>query len=136
MIGSAKEALDFADLARNSGNFKVGVMVEQLSLISDIGKLSGTIDFLSVGTNDLAQSLFNLDRQNSINPDLLDPWHPEFLLALSHIADSAKQAEISVSVCGEVAANPAFALVLAQLGFGSVSVAPREVEAVSAALRS
>lgn len=136
MIGSAKEALDFADLARNSGNFKVGVMVEQLSLISDIGKLSGTIDFLSVGTNDLAQSLFNLDRQNSINPDLLDPWHPEFLLALSQIADSAKQAEISVSVCGEVAANPAFALVLAQLGFGSVSVAPREVEAVSAALRS
>lgn len=136
MIGSAEEALDFADLARQSGNFKVGVMVEQLSLIPEISKLKGSIDFLSVGTNDLAQNLFNLDRQNLTNPELLDPWHPEFLLKLTEIAQSAKQAQISVSVCGEVAANPAFAVVLAQLGFSSVSVAPSEVEAVSVALRS
>jgi phosphotransferase system enzyme I (PtsI) len=136
MIGSAEEALDFADLARQSGNFKVGVMVEQLSLIPEISKLKGSIDFLSVGTNDLVQNLFNLDRQNLTNPELLDPWHPEFLLKLTEIARAAKKAQISVSVCGEVASNPAFAVVLAQLGFSSVSVAPSEVEAVSVALRS
>jgi phosphotransferase system enzyme I (PtsI) len=136
LIGSASEALEFASLARSSGDFKVGVMVEQLSLVPELARLEGQIDFLSVGTNDLAQSLFDFDRQNLSNPDLLDPWQPEFLAVLEEIAKQARTANIPVSVCGEVAANPAFALVLAELGFDSVSVAPSQVAAVTSALRS
>jgi signal transduction protein with GAF and PtsI domain len=111
-------------------------MVERLSLIPEFPKLEGKIDFLSVGTNDLVQNLFEIDRHNIKNPELVDPWHPEFIAVLKEIVDSAAKANIPVGVCGEVAANPAFALVLAQLGFDSVSVAPSQVAAVTSALRS
>ena len=135
-IGSAKEASEFAELAKNFAFSKVGVMVELPSLIDEIPALAGKIDFLSVGTNDLAQNIFGINRMTTSNPELLDPWNPEFLEALSKIADAGRAAKLSLSVCGEVAANPAFAIKLAELGFDSVSVAPSAVASVTEALRS
>ena len=135
-IGSAQEALDFAALAKKFTFSKVGVMVEQLSLIDEIPKLAGKIDFLSVGTNDLAQNIFGINRMTTSNPELLDPWNPRFVETLGKIATSGKAAKLTLSVCGEVAANPAFAIRLAELGYDSVSVAPTAVASVTNALRS
>ena len=135
-IGSAEEAEKFVAIAKKFEFAKVGVMVEVPSLIEEIPKLSGELDFISVGTNDLAQNMFGINRMNSENSELLDPWQPEFLSALAQIATAGQAANLSVGVCGEVAANPEFAIKLAELGYDSVSVAPSAVHSVTLALRS
>jgi phosphotransferase system enzyme I (PtsI) len=135
-IGSANEAIEFVALAKKFEFEKVGVMVELPALVDELPLLSGKVDFLSVGTNDLAQNIFGINRMIATKPELLDPWHPDFVSMLSQIAATGKTAGLRLSVCGEVAANPAFAIRLAELGYDSVSVAPSAVASVTEALRS
>lgn len=134
MIATAGEAREFADLARSIGKFKVGIMVETPSIVTQIADLKGQIDFLSVGTNDLSQYLFAADRMNPALGLLLNPWQPALIRTLARIASEAEAAGISSGVCGESASDPAFAVVLAGLGFKSVSASASQVGAVRAAL--
>ncbi len=134
MISTVAEAAEFAALARKSGNFKVGVMVETPSIAALLPDLSGVVDFVSVGTNDLSQYLFAADRMNPSLGALLNPWQPGLIRTLERIASQAKSAGIYSSVCGESASDPAFAVLLAGLGFDSVSSSRSQVDAVRAAL--
>ena len=134
MIATAGEAREFADLARSIGKFKVGIMVETPSIVTQIADLKGQIDFLSVGTNDLSQYLFAADRMNPALGLLLNPWQPALIRTLARIASESEAAGISSGVCGESASDPAFAVVLAGLGFKSVSASASQVGAVRAAL--
>jgi phosphotransferase system enzyme I (PtsI) len=134
MIATAAEAREFANLARTIGQFKVGIMVETPSIVTQIADLEGQIDFLSVGTNDLSQYLFAADRMNSSLGVLLNMWQPGLIRTLAQIAGEAKAAGISAGVCGESASDPAFAILLAGLGFTSVSASPSQVGVVRAAL--
>ena len=134
MIATAAEAREFAVLARSIGKFKVGIMVETPSIVTQIADLKGQIDFLSVGTNDLSQYLFAADRMNPALGLLLNPWQPALIRTLARIASEAEAAGISSGVCGESASDPAFAVVLAGLGFKSVSASASQVGAVRAAL--
>ena len=134
MIATAAEAREFAELARSIGQFKVGIMVETPSIVTQIADLAGQIDFLSVGTNDLSQYLFAADRMNPALGLLLNPWQPGLIRTLARIASEASAAGISSGVCGESASDPAFAVVLAGLGMKSVSSSPSQVGAVKAAL--
>ena len=134
MIATASEAREFADLARSIGKFKVGIMVETPSIVTQIADLKGQIDFLSVGTNDLSQYLFAADRMNPALGLLLNPWQPALIRTLARIASEAEAAGISSGVCGESASDPAFAVVLAGLGFKSVSASASQVGAVRSAL--
>lgn len=134
MIQSSAEALDFAELARSCGSFKVGVMVEVPSLISELGDLGHEIDFISVGTNDLSQFLFETNRLAPLSPELLSPWQPKLISALREIADHCKAKGLQSSVCGESASDPIFAIVLAGLGFDSVSTANSQVASVTSSL--
>ncbi len=134
MIATAGEAREFAGLARSIGKFKVGIMVETPSIVTQIADLKGQIDFLSVGTNDLSQYLFAADRMNPALGLLLNPWQPALIRTLARIASEAEAAGISSGVCGESASDPAFAVVLAGLGFKSVSASASQVGAVRAAL--
>ena len=109
-------------------------MIEVPSIIPVIGQLRGVIDFVSVGTNDLSQYLFAADRVNSGVAHLLNPWEPALLATLEEIARSCKAALIKTGVCGEAASDPLLAVVLAGLGFDSVSASPSSVSNVSAAL--
>jgi phosphotransferase system enzyme I (PtsI) len=134
MIATATEAREFAELARSIGKFKVGIMVETPSIVTQIADLKGQIDFLSVGTNDLSQYLFAADRMNPALGLLLNPWQPALIRTLARIASESLEAGISSGVCGESASDPAFAVVLAGLGMKSVSSSPSQVKAVKAAL--
>lgn len=136
MVATASEAKEFALLARDSGEFKVGIMVETPSIVYEIPKLSGVVDFISVGTNDLSQYLFASDRMNPSLGAMLNPWQPALISSLQQIATESKRAGIYSGVCGESGSDPAFAVVLAGMGFDSVSSSRSQVGAVRNALSS
>ena len=134
MIATASEAIEFAQLARSAGDYKVGIMVETPAIAMALSDLAGKLDFISVGTNDLSQYLFAADRMNAGLGALLNPWQPALVRMLKLIASESEKAGISSGVCGESASDPAFAVVLAGLGFKSVSASRSQVGAVRSAL--
>jgi phosphotransferase system enzyme I (PtsI) len=135
-IGSVEEVKLFADFARKRGSFEIGVMVELSSLAGKVLELQGIVDFISVGTNDLAQHHFNFDRYSSEIPSEMTYWNPSFIALLKKIAEDANEAGISASVCGESASDPAFACVLVGLGFNSVSVGAAQVPKIQEVLKA
>ena len=136
MVATASEAKEFAALANAAGSFKVGIMVETPSIVYEIAKLEGVVDFISVGTNDLSQYLFASDRMNPNLGAMLNPWQPALIASLNQIAHEAKKAGIYSGVCGESGSDPAFAVLLAGMGFDSVSSSRSQVGAVRTALSS
>lgn len=136
MVSTLDEAKTFAQLAKSFGKYKVGIMIETPSMAILVDQLGGVLDFVSVGTNDLSQYLFAADRMNPSLGALLNHWQPALIQSLARIASDAKKAGISSGVCGESASDPAFAILLAGLGFDSVSVSRSQVNAVHDALSS
>jgi phosphotransferase system enzyme I (PtsI) len=123
MIATVEEAVAFATLVRSHGIKTVGVMVETPSICVVLDQLKGIVDFVSIGTNDLSQYLFAADRQNSGVAALLNPWQPALIKTIARICEDARAANIKVGVCGEAAADPLLAIVLAGLGVESLSMA-------------
>ena len=136
MVSTLDEAKTFAQLAKSFGKYKVGIMIETPSMAILVDQLGGVLDFVSVGTNDLSQYLFAADRMNPSLGALLNHWQPALIQSLARIASDAKKSGISSGVCGESASDPAFAILLAGLGFDSVSVSRSQVNAVHDALSS
>jgi phosphotransferase system enzyme I (PtsI) len=136
MVAVATEAEAFAKLARAAGQYKVGIMVETPSIVYELRHLGGVVDFISVGTNDLSQYLFASDRMNPNLGAMLNPWQPALIQALAQIAAESKKNGIYSGVCGEAGSDPAFAAVLAGMGFDSVSASRSQVGAVRTALSS
>ncbi|MFE9243300.1 phosphoenolpyruvate--protein phosphotransferase [Nocardiopsis sp. NPDC006938] len=132
MVSTAAEAGEFAALARAAGITEVGVMIEvpAAALLAD--RLLSHVDFVSIGTNDLAQYTMAADRTLGALPDLLDPWQPALLALIQRVGDAGRGR--SVGVCGEAAADPLLALVLVGLGVTSLSTAPPALPAVRYAL--
>jgi phosphotransferase system enzyme I (PtsI) len=111
-------------------------MIELVSLAQTVDELAGIVDFVSIGTNDLSQDLFGVDRNSPTDPDLLDQWQPRLIQLIGLVATASSSAGIDCSVCGSAASDPTFAVVLAGLGVGSVSCAPAAVASVRASLMS
>jgi phosphotransferase system, enzyme I, PtsP len=80
------------------------------------------VDFISIGSNDLTQYLLAVDRNNARVADLYDPLHPAVLMAIRHVIERCQVAGRPVSVCGEMAGDPASALVLMAMGADSLSM--------------
>lgn len=114
----------------------VGIMVEVPSALLVLEQLIEHIDFVAVGTNDLVQYLLAVDRDNTWVSELYDPQHPAVLQALRRVAEVSRAAGKPCSVCGELAGDPASALLLLGLGYDSVSVAPSFLPDVKFAIRS
>ena len=130
MIAIPQEAQEFASVAREIGLKNIGIMIETPAIAFAIRDLAGYLDFVSIGTNDLAQYLFAADRQHNELVDFLDPWQPALLRTIKRICDDAKRIELLVGVCGEAAADPLLAVVLAGIGVNSVSAAAPAIPAV------
>ncbi|NAZ76852.1 phosphoenolpyruvate--protein phosphotransferase, partial [Kineococcus sp. T13] len=96
--------------------------------------LAAGLDFVSIGTNDLAQYAMAADRLAGGLADLLDPWQPALLQLVALTGAAGAAAGRPVGVCGEAAREPLLALVLVGLGATSLSMAPAAVPAVRAAL--
>jgi phosphotransferase system, enzyme I, PtsP len=113
---------------------EVGSMVEVPSLLYQLDELLEHADFLSVGSNDLVQFLYAVDRGNPRVSNRFDPLSAPVLRALKDIADKCRQYGKPVTVCGELASQPIGALALAALGYRSLSLTPSAVGPVKAML--
>jgi phosphotransferase system enzyme I (PtsI) len=134
MVATASEAKWFTDLARGHGLPVAGVMVEIPAAALRAANLLEHADFLSIGTNDLAQYTLAADRMAGELADLLDPWQPALLDLIRKAAEAGLAAGKSVGVCGEAAASPALAPVLVGLGITSLSMSASAVADVRDAL--
>ncbi|GGL37457.1 phosphoenolpyruvate-protein phosphotransferase [Planomonospora parontospora subsp. antibiotica] len=122
MVSTVAEADDFAARARVRGLTRVGAMIEVPAAALRADRLLERLDFLSIGTNDLSQYAFAADRQHGGLADLLDPWQPGLLALIAGCAQAGLAAGKPVGVCGEAAADPLLAPVLAGLGVTSLSM--------------
>jgi phosphotransferase system enzyme I (PtsI) len=134
MVSTAQEAAHFADLARSYGVQTVGIMIEVPSAALLAHDLLQHVDFASIGTNDLAQYTLAADRTAHTLAHLLDLWQPALLTLIARVCSAAATLSRPVGVCGEAAADPLLAPVLAGLGVRSLSMATPAVAAVRDAL--
>ncbi|WP_200828415.1 phosphoenolpyruvate--protein phosphotransferase [Mycobacterium sp. 3519A] len=133
MIATAQEAKEFAAKARSRG-LTAGVMIEvpAAALLAD--RIADHVDFLSIGTNDLAQYTMAADRMSADLATLTDPWQPAVLALVAMTVRAGAAAGKPVGVCGEAAADPLLACVLTGLGVTSLSAAAAAIQGVGAKL--
>ncbi|GAA1238343.1 phosphotransferase system enzyme I (PtsI) [Microbacterium phyllosphaerae] len=134
MVATVDEARDFTERARAAGLLTVGVMIETPSAALLASEMLEVVDFVSIGTNDLAQYTLAADRLLGELGDLNDPWQPAVLRLIGAAGAAGRRWELPVGVCGEAAADPTLAPVLVGLGVTSLSMTPRALGRVAAAL--
>jgi phosphoenolpyruvate-protein phosphotransferase (PTS system enzyme I) len=108
-------------------SFTVGAMIEVPAAVLSLETLAREVDFLCVGTNDLVQYLLAVDRGNPKVAHLFQPLHPAVLRCLAYIADVCGRTQKRVRLCGEISANPFYAVLLLGMGFTNLSMNPLAV---------
>lgn len=121
LVDEATATLDAAAVPR-SAELAVGIMIEVPSAALIAHHLAPLVDFFSIGSNDLTQYVLAADRSNPRLAALGDALHPAVLRAIASTVAGADGAGIPVAVCGELASDPAGALVLVGLGVDELSM--------------
>ncbi|MPY53402.1 phosphoenolpyruvate--protein phosphotransferase [Streptomyces acidicola] len=135
MVADRTDAKAFADACRTAGlQAKFGAMVEIPSAALRARSILQEVEFLSLGTNDLAQYTFAADRQVGAVSRLQDPWQPALLDLVALSAEAANAEGKSCGVCGEAASDPLLACVLTGLGVTSLSMGAASIPYVRATL--
>lgn len=111
-------------------NIEIGAMVEVPAAALILPRLLTLFDFVSIGTNDLIQYTLAIDRADDAVAHLYDPWHPAVLKLVAQSIHEARKADKHVSVCGEMAGDPAFTELLLAMGLRSFSMHPAQIAAV------
>lgn len=124
------EGLPYAD------DIPVGLMIETPSAVLVADLLAKEADFFSVGTNDLIQYCLAIDRGNEHVAYLYEPMHPAILRALKHVCDAAHAAGIEVGMCGEMAGEQLYCLVLIALGFRELSMNATNISRLKRIMRN
>jgi phosphotransferase system enzyme I (PtsP) len=115
---------------------KVGVMIEVPSLLWQLPALLKRVDFLSIGTNDLAQFLFACDRGNPRLAERYDLLSAPMVALFRELVARCRDAATPLSICGEMAGNPIEAMMLIALGFRTLSLAATGIGPVKTMIRS
>ncbi len=113
----------------------VGVMIEVPAMLYQAEALLKRVDFLSVGTNDLTQYLLAVDRNNSRVVRLYDSLHPSMLHVLSDLMEVAHRCNKPVSICGEMAGDPAAVVLLIGMGVDILSMSPAGLPRIKGVIR-
>lgn len=114
----------------------VGIMMETPAAALAADRLAQECDFFSIGTNDLIQYSLAIDRGNRDVAYLYRPLHLGVLRLIQSAVAGARAAGIECAMCGEMAGDPAYALVLLALGLDTLSVNPSDIPPVKRVLRS
>jgi phosphotransferase system enzyme I (PtsI) len=125
-----------AEGVRHNEDIEIGVMVEVPAAVMLAEPMAREADFFSLGTNDLIQYMLAVDRANENVDSLFDPLHPGVLRAIKMVADAAHKARIPVTVCGEMASNPAQVVALLGLGLHDLSMTPSAIPLVKRVVRA
>lgn len=111
---------------------ELGVMVETPGAAFVASELAERVEFLSIGTNDLAQYVMAASRENERVSELHDPLHPPVLRAIQRTVDAAHANDAWVGMCGEMAGNPALTELLVGLGLDELSMSAVTIPDVKA----
>lgn len=114
----------------------LGIMIEVPAAVYQADALARRVDFLSVGTNDLTQYMLAVDRGNERVAELFDSLHPAVLRALSQVVEAGQRNDTPVNVCGEVAGDPAAALLLLGMGVHGLSMSAGDLPRIKWVIRS
>ncbi|CAG7596218.1 phosphoenolpyruvate--protein phosphotransferase [Candidatus Vallotia tarda] len=126
LIEKAKKQLDDAGLAFDP-NIQVGAMIEIPAAVIALPMFLERLDFLSIGTNDLIQYTLAIDRTDNSVAHLYDPLHPAVLRLISMTLRETQRAGVPISVCGEMAGDPALTRLLLGMGLTEFSMHPSQL---------
>ena len=127
-VERAKQQL--MDAGKPFSAVEIGAMVEVPAAALVLPSFLRLFDFVSIGTNDLIQYTLALDRGDESVAHLYDPWHPAILKLVEGVISQARAAGKGVSVCGEMAGDPAFTEVLLAMGLRSFSMHPSQIASI------
>ena len=126
----ADESIDY------NRNIQIGIMVETPSAALTAFTLARNVDFFSIGTNDLTQYTLAVDRGNELVSTLYSPADPAVLRLIRTVIQDAHKAQIDLSVCGEVASEPEYVMLLLGMGVRTFSLAPPMLPEIKQIIRS
>lgn len=129
-----EESVKLEKEGKSAGRVRIGAMIEVPSAVLVAAKLAREVDFFSLGTNDLVQYLLAVDRGNDEVADWFRSLHPAVLESIARTLDAAREAGIPAVVCGEMAATPAYAVLLVGLGATDLSMTPSSIPRVRRAI--
>lgn len=115
---------------------KVGTMLEVPAMVWQLDRLLPELDFLSVGTNDLLQFMFAVDRGNPLVGQRYDFLDLSVMSVLQHIRRKTAQYDVPVSICGEAVGQPLEAMAAIGLGYRELSVPAPSIGPVKRMIRS
>ena len=127
-LAQARRQLDEA--GRAYGPVELGAMIEVPAAAISIDLFLRHFDFISLGTNDLIQYTLAIDRADEAVAHLYDPWHPAVLRLIAQSVSRARALGRHVSLCGEMAGDPAFTELLLAMGLRSLSMHPARIAAI------
>ncbi len=132
-----RELAFLAQLGRVApASIALGAMLEVPSLLWQLDEIAAEADFISVGSNDLMQYLFAVDRDNKRVADRFDTLSPAFLRALRRIAEVGERGLAPVALCGEIGGRPLEAMTLIALGFRDLSMSATAIGPIKAMILS
>ena len=126
----ARARLQLDEAGKSYGNMDVGAMIEVPAAALLIPAFLRHFAFVSIGTNDLIQYTLAIDRADEAVAHLYDPWHPAVLQLISQTITHARSGGKDVSVCGEMAGDPAFTELLLAMGLRSFSMHPSQIASI------
>jgi phosphotransferase system enzyme I (PtsI) len=135
ILHDVMEDLDEESLPYNR-DIKIGIMIETPSAALTAFTLARNVDFFSIGTNDLTQYTLAVDRSNELVSTLYSPADPAVLRLIRTVIQDAHKARIDLSLCGEMASEPEYIMLLLGLGVKTLSLSPPMIPEIKQVIRS
>ena len=135
LLADVAEELDEEGIERGH-EVEVGMMVEVPSAALMARAFSSEVSFFSIGTNDLIQYTLAVDRGNERVANLYTGASPAVIQLIKNVIRAARRRDVDVSLCGEVAGEPLYTMLLLGLGLRTLSLVPNQIPVIKAIVRS
>ena len=135
ILRDVMEDLDEESIAYNK-DIQIGIMIETPSAALMASTLARDVNFFSIGTNDLIQYTLAVDRGNELVSTLYSSTDPAVLRLIRTVIQDAHKAQIDLSVCGEMASDPEYIMLLLGMGVRTLSLAPPMIPEIKQIIRS